>query len=1322
MIKALIFALGILLNVGAWATDYTMASGSRPTCTGGSWNVSGSVYTCSGSLALASADRILPGGNITVHANAGMTLAGSNTIGSNAVTVNLRTSWGDLVISGSGNVVYGSLTSNSGDINLSNTVVRGSISTNDSVTLSGGQVDGNVTGHNGVTTSGTVIGGNVTADSGSISLTGGSVGGRVYSDCCTVSTTNTDVGNGVASGSNTVTINGGTINGAISTSGGAGINISNATVASGSISATGVAIKISNSTIGSPLSQVNVSGNNWVTISGNTSVYGDTTAGSWSGALNVDNTSFIHGTCVSDSNSVTNPTQYPRCVGAAPLAEWRMDEFSWSGSVGEVKDSSGYGHHGRAAYANGSGPPPSTASATRAYTSGTQSTCHYGQFDASISPVYSYVDLPNFPTLPDAFTFTAWIRSSNVGASGQRILVHDDNQNGLGFSVGDGGSGSLRFFNRNIRRNGGLLSGSGSNSACGTGSGDPFCLDTNDVLDSNNWYFVAVAVDTIARRVTLYVFNQSGTLLAQPRSAYSGTWDIGSGTWAIGGETAASSEGTQTGFHFKGNIDEVGVYLGALSADDLRQVRTRVRTCPAPLAVNHYELRLPASSLACVPGTVTVAACATSAVPCSSYVTTLGGQTAVLATSGGATLGNTVVTFNAAGLATTTLSHPGAADGTQATVTLSNETAPAQTARVCCVGSACTTANSCATTFNTAGFIVSNAANGAATTVPGQIAGRSSDSYILRAVRTNTATKACEAALTGTTSVDIAYECDGNPSTCDGNRMSVAGSPAQTIPGNNNDNVTSFQAVNLSFDADGNAPFSFTYGDVGQVALHARKTIGGALLTGSTNVFAVKPYDFSVTELNCAGTVNPAAVDAGGGKFCAAGNDFSLRVTARAFGGATTPSFGRCDSSGGTGCAAAAEVVTLSHTLRAPLSGSGGVVGSSGSLGGTLSKSGFVFANGAGFATFNNLNWNEVGIINLRAASDNYLGNNLTACSATPAPGDACRGTYGDSGNVGRFYPQHFKIKLTPICGSFVYAGHTEAGPTPVLGQPFSVEVAAKYGSGDTQITTNYRSQLGFAKNVNLSLETSGLNAGGVSGDLYVGGNKGGSNAIPAAKFTSPGVGIVNHDDADLSKRISYVFNAAAPLTAPPAIPAASSTSPKVLTLHADDADTATSAATGNATVGARLGRLRLSNAFGSEKLPLNMPLQVQYWTGDVWVLNNLDNCTELKPEHFHLSSTLSSVSTTPNPIKITSGNGFVTLTAPGAGNTGSVDVAANLGTSGSDQSCLATHGGTAGLQPWLRSRNGGCAATYNRDPSARATFGIYTPESRRLIHVREFY
>jgi MSHA biogenesis protein MshQ len=69
----------------------------------------------------------------------------------------------------------------------------------------------------------------------------------------------------------------------------------------------------------------------------------------------------------------------------------------------------------------------------------------------------------------------------------------------------------------------------------------------------------------------------------------------------------------------------------------------------------------------------------------------------------------------------------------------------------------------------------------------------------------------------------------------------------------------------------------------------------------------------------------------------------------------------------------------------------------------------------------------------------------------------------------------------------------------------------------------------------------------------------------------------------------------------------------------------------------------------------------------------------------------------------------------------GYVDVAANLGSLMVDSSCLSVHPASVGAAlPWLRALNGGCS-TYS-DPSARATFGIFQPENKATIHVRETF
>lgn len=315
----------LLAQAGAgWAATYTMAAGSRPPCSSG-WAVSGSTYTCppGGTVTLNSGDTINPASAISIVANAGITLNGNNTIGSASASVNLTTTYGDLTING-GSTIYGNLTASSGDISLTNTALTGSANTNGDVILSGGSISGNVIGRNGVaTTNGTNIGGSVTANTGAISLSGGSVAGSVHSECCTITANNTNLGGGASSNSissahNTITINGGTVSGDISTSGGGGISISNATMTDGSITTANVPINISNSQIGSPTSPVAVTSNHTITITNNSVVYGSVQGASWQNpATVVSANSVVHGTCTNGStNSSAAPAAYGnRCDG-----------------------------------------------------------------------------------------------------------------------------------------------------------------------------------------------------------------------------------------------------------------------------------------------------------------------------------------------------------------------------------------------------------------------------------------------------------------------------------------------------------------------------------------------------------------------------------------------------------------------------------------------------------------------------------------------------------------------------------------------------------------------------------------------------------------------------------------------------------------------------------------------------------------------------------------------------------------------------------------------------------------------------------------------
>ncbi len=688
-----------------------------------------------------------------------------------------------------------------------------------------------------------------------------------------------------------------------------------------------------------------------------------------------------------------------------------------------------------------------------------------------------------------------------------------------------------------------------------------------------------------------------------------------------------------------------------------------------PSGPDHYELSLPASSVACLPITVTVTACANGSSPCTHPYTAAAGRTATLAASAG-TLGATSLSFNASGVATTTLSHASAANGLSVVVNLSGESLTATNGRKCCQGGSCSNANSCSTTFSTAGFVIAGASGGAAATVPTQTAGTSSGNFVLRAVRTSTTTQACEAALSGVNSVNWAYTCN-NPTTCSaGNRLVLTGNSATTIAANPNTGVTSTTAVPMTFDANGNAPFSFIYSDVGRITLHASKIAGAPLLTalsGSSNGFVVKPAGFVLSNVKCSSYSasgcaiaalaspgnNPAAASSSGTAFIPAGKPFSATVTAVDSSGSAVPNFGKETSP---------EGVTLAPTLVAPAGGTAGSLSNAGSFGS--------FSGGA--ATGTSFAYSEVGIITLTPSlsSGNYLGS-----------GGAVNGTA--SGNVGRFYPDHFTTLVTPGCAaSFTYSG-----------QPFAATLSAHNAAG--AVVGNYGGTT-FAKAVTLSdgaaLGTGSFTAG---------------SSVAAAAFTS---GVAAAAPA-------YTFTSKL-------------TAPGELALRATDTDGASSAGHAEGNTLLRSGRLRVANGFGRENAALQLAVQAEYWTGAFWLLNGSDSCTTVPAAavalgHYrnHLGTSTAAWSTSASAVSIAAGSGLLTLSAPAPTATGSVALALNLGSTTADQSCTSgLPASTGAALPWLRALNGACAASHDRDPAARASFGIYSPETRKTVHAREIF
>ncbi len=511
--------------------------------------------------------------------------------------------------------------------------------------------------------------------------------------------------------------------------------------------------------------------------------------------------------------------------------------------------------------------------------------------------------------------------------------------------------------------------------------------------------------------------------------------------------------------------------------------------------------------------------------------------------------------------------------------------------------------------------------------IPTQIAGKSFAAtpggtlIELQAINTNSETQACETALVGTQSVELAFQCH-DPPTCSASAFRANGLP---LTGNPATGVTRYSSHNLDFGGadDGTAVVDLIDFDVGRVQIHARKTLpnpvgqpGGAVLNGSSTPFVIRPAGLCIESSEESAECSGSSADCS--RFRVAGEPFPVRVSAVAFeqageingqfciGNQTTPSFASAD-------------ILLDHELLAPIGGAAGV----------LTAPPLTVPTGAGGSTtVAGLLFSEVGVISLTAGPLDYLGTTLPASSSDP---------------IGRFTPAGFTVEIdpvTPACGSFTYCGDQALGKS---GQPFLLRGTITAVNVQQATTTNYTA--GFAK----------LNAGSPQGATL--------------ELGTPSSAILQHgiDNLVFSAGVALFEDATATVEfATPRDPAE-----LALRLTATDSDTVTGSGDSNATA-FRLGRLRLLDTYGPETAPLILPLQAESFSGGTFQFNSEDSCSsyrnaEVSLDRFagHLSSgeTLATSPTTDSQLQggrpLPTAN--LVLAAPGAGNDGTCRASLNV-------------------------------------------------------------
>ena len=369
----------------------------------------------------------------------------------------------------------------------------------------------------------------------------------------------------------------------------------------------------------------------------------------------------------------------------------------------------------------------------------------------------------------------------------------------------------------------------------------------------------------------------------------------------------------------------------------------------------------------------------------------------------------------------------------------------------------------------------------------------------------------------------------------------------------------------------------------------------------------------------------------------------------------------------------------------------------------------------AGLLTSDVATYNDVGSFNLQLIDDNFASVD-NADSTVPE-----RRIQSSVVAVGRFVPDNFGVVLNipvfaPACTGFTYQGQAfnySTSPT--------IAVTAREAGGAT--TARYTGSWWRLTNSSLTPVTQAARYAAASGTLDVtglpavtadpvvvdGGGGAGSLTFSSGtgmRFTRNSATPAAELDADIALSINVIdADGVTYATNPAAFGAATATNGILFS----DGNAGT---TNDKRV--RYGRLRLGGASGSQVLAMRIPVEAQYWNGSVFVTNTLDSCTTLLSTNVGLGNFGGSLNTGETTASIVnsplqSGRSAIQLSAPGAGNSGSVDITLNLGATGSTNAdaCNAfAPAATAANKTYLRGA--WCApGTYTKDPSARVRFGI---------------
>lgn len=616
-----------------------------------------------------------------------------------------------------------------------------------------------------------------------------------------------------------------------------------------------------------------------------------------------------------------------------------------------------------------------------------------------------------------------------------------------------------------------------------------------------------------------------------------------------------------------GNIDSGGSSDFDFSQDAVDKVDLGGITCGGGSGgsqLDHFELSHSGQALTCNPETVVIKACANAG--CSQLVTEQVSATLSLSPSSGSNgwVGGNQVLFSGG----TTSAQLRNNTASAVTIGVSSSTPGFLHETLCQAGSGALSAAACTLSFADSGFIFD---------VLDTLANRPQQVQ-LKAVRKDNATQQCVPSFANVSKAVSFWSDYVSPAANTfGSRVMVNGSAIATAQG-------AATLSNLSFDAKGEATLTVSYPDAGQMRLNARHDgsgeTAGLVMTGS-DLFVSRPAGLCISPPQGACMAGDASCPV----FKKTGEDFQLNIGAVAWqfdndtdycsGNLATPNFALAN-------------IALGSQLVAPKPGVEAVVGKT--------------AYDHGITTGGNLNvvtqsLNEVGVFRMTATppSAGYFGYTIPAASSVP---------------VGRFVPWDFNLvsgTITPACGGFSY-----------MSQPFGVQTTVQARNKQLGVTQNYRNA--FAKGV-ISLVAAnnkdGVDRSNRLDPLTTGWVSGQSSFDGLSRFvrlreltpsrTAPeeplrllrlGLQVADGEATAVSFLSGRNMNPGVSGDCQSGV----NCTARQLPIPQGSGD----------TMIAYYGRLLASTRQGVASAPLVLPLQVQYFEGSQWRVNQQDLCTQL--------------------------------------------------------------------------------------------------------------